>query len=141
MRGRSVILVLLLLSTAWAAGGFFQRATVMGMQTTECIASGHSVMAALSGANDTSRHENCSEYILVSSTTVFRVQASRSAPLLLPAEEVNFRTGKGSLVVHRDDQQDDFEVKVVCMQLRANRQDSCVGTVDALAVSGTRASR
>src|ERR1041385_3532854 len=109
MRGRSVLIVLLLWSTAWAAGGFFQRATVMGMQTTECISSHRSVMAALSGVNDTSRHENCSEYILVSPTAVFRVPAAKSAPLLLPSEEVNFRTGKGSLVVRRDDQPEDFE--------------------------------
>jgi hypothetical protein len=133
-------MVLVLLSTAFASG-FFQRATVMGMQTTECIGARHSVMAALSGANDTSRHENCSEYILVSPTAVFRVQATKSAPLLLPSEEVNFRTGKGSLIVRRDDQQEDFEVKVVCMQLRSNRHDSCVGAVEAIATSSSRASR
>lgn len=140
MRCRSVCVVLVLLSTAWA-GGFFQHATVLGMQATECVGSRHSVMAALSGVNDTSRHESCSEYILVSPTAVFRVQASKSAPLLLPSEEVSFRTGKGSLVVRRDDQQEDFEVKVVCMQLRSNHQDSCVGAIDGIATGGTRAAR
>ena len=99
------------------------------MQTTDCVTAHRSVMAALSGTPDTHR-DLCAEYILVSSSTIFRVQASKSAPLLLPAEEVNFRPGKGALIVRRDDQQDDLELKVVCMQLRDNKVDQCAPFAD-----------
>jgi len=140
MSARMASVVFLLLSCSWAAGGNFQRATVTAMQTTECVMSRHSVMAALSGAGDTSRHESCSEYVLVSPTAIFRVQASKSAPLLLPAEEVGFHTGKGSLVVRRDDQQGDFEVRVVCMQLRNSSHQTCA-VADGISGGAARASR
>jgi hypothetical protein len=125
MWARIIPVVMLLISCAWAGGGFFQRATVTHMQTTECVSGRRSFAATMSGMPDTSRHETCAEYILVSPSTVFRVHASKSAPLLLPAEEISFRPGKGALVLHRDDQQEDFEVKVVCMQLRNSKQDNC----------------
>ena len=124
MWSRAVCVVMVFMSCAWAGGGLFQRATVTSMHTTECVSSHHSVLAALSGTPDT-RHELCAEYLLVSPTTVFRVQASKSAPLLLPPEEVNFRAGKGALVLRRDDQQEEFEVKVICMQLRTSKQETC----------------
>jgi hypothetical protein len=122
---RTLAVAMLLISSAWAGGGFFQRAIVTSMQTAECVSGRRSFAATMSGMPDTSRHENCAEYILVSPTTIFRVHASKSAPLLLPAEEVSFRPGKGALVLRRDDQQEDLEVKVVCMQLRNSKQDRC----------------
>ncbi len=113
----------------WAGGGSFQRATVTEMQTTECVESKRSVLAALSGVSE-SRHEYCAEYILVSPTIIFRVQTSKSAPILLPAEEVNFRSRKGGLTVRRDDEREEFDVKVVCMQLRGSKHVTCAAAVE-----------
>jgi hypothetical protein len=133
MRTKTVWLVFLCVSSAWA-GGLFQRASVISMQTNDCACARRSVLAALSGAADI-RHELCAEYLLVSPSIVFRVQASKSAPLLLPAEEVSFRSGKGSLVLRRDDDQGEFEVKVLCMQLRNSRQGSCGISDDVLPIT------
>jgi hypothetical protein len=136
MLSRTACLVMVCMSCAWA-GGLFQRATVLAMRTTECVSSRPSVLAALSGVPDTSRHENCAEYLMVSPTTVFRVQASKSAPLLLPPEEVNFRAGKGALVVRRDDQQEEFDVKVICMQLRTSKQETCAVVENSLTMTAS----
>ena len=124
MLSRTVCVVMVCMSCAWAGGGLFQRAAVTSMQTTDCVTSHRSVIAALSGVPDT-HHELCAEYLLESPTTVFRVQASKSAPLLVPPEDVNFRSGKGALVLRRDDQQEEFEVKVICMQLRNSKHETC----------------
>ena len=123
MRLQTAILAFALAPLAWG-GAFFQRAAVTSMQTTDCVTAHRSIIAALSGTTDTHR-DLCAEYVLVSATTIFRVQASKLAPLLLPPEEVNFRPGKGALILRRDDQQDDFEVKVVCMQLRNSKEENC----------------
>lgn len=136
MLSRTVCVVMVLMSCAWAGGGLFQRATVTAMQTTDCVTSHHSVLAALSGAPD-NRRDLCAEYILVSPITIFRVQASKSAPLLLPPEDVNFRAGKGALVLRRDDQQEEFEVKVICMQLRGSKQESCAVADSSLAMTAS----
>ena len=134
---RTACFFILCLPCAWAGSAFFQRAAVMSMQTTDCINSHHSVLAALSGTPDTTRHELCAEYLLVSPTTVFRVQASKSAPLLLPPEDVNFRAGKGALVLRRDDQQEEFEVKVICMQLRGSKPETCALPENNLTMTAT----
>jgi hypothetical protein len=121
---RTAIFFILCLPCAWAGGGLFQRAAVTSMQTTDCVTSHRSVIAALSGVSDTHK-DLCAEYLLESPTTIFRVQASKSAPLLVPPEDVNFRSGKGALVLRRDDQQEEFEVKVICMQLRGSKRETC----------------
>ena len=131
---RTACFVILCLSCAWAGGGLFQRAAVTSMQTTDCVTSHRSVLATLSGTPET-RHELCAEYLLVSPTTVFRVQASKSAPLLLPPEEVNFRAGKGALVLRRDDQREEFEVKVICMQLRGSKHETCAAVDSGLTMT------
>jgi hypothetical protein len=136
MLSRTVCVVMVFISCAWAGGGLFQRAAVTSMQTTDCVTSHRSVIAALSGTPDT-RHELCAEYLLVSPTTVFRVQASKSAPLLLPPEDVNFRAGKGALVLRRDDQQEEFEVKVICMQLRTSKQETCAVVESSLTMTAS----
>jgi hypothetical protein len=136
MLSRTVCVVMVFISCAWAGGGLFQRAAVTSMQTTDCVTSHRSVIAALSGTPDT-RHELCAEYLLVSSTTVFRVQASKSAPLLLPPEDVNFRAGKGALVLRRDDQQEEFDVKVICMQLRTSKQETCAVVESSLTMTAS----
>jgi hypothetical protein len=133
---RTACFVILSLTCAWAGGGFFQRAAVTSMQTTDCVASHRSVIAALSGVPDTHK-ELCAEYILESPTTIFRVQASKSALLLLPPEDVNFRAGKGALVLRRDDQQEEFEVKVICMQLRGSKHETCALPESSLTMSAS----
>ena len=124
MVSRTICVVIGCMSCAWGGGGLFQRAAVTSMQTTDCVTSHRSVIAALSGVPDT-RKELCAEYLLESPSTIFRVQASKSAPLLIPPEDVNFRAGKGALVLRRDDQPEEFEVKVICMQLRGSKPETC----------------
>lgn len=136
MWSRTVCVVMVFMSCAWAGGGLFQRAAVTSMQTTDCVTGHRSVLAALSGTPD-SRRELCAEYLLVSPITIFRVQASKSAPLLLPPEEVNFRAGKGALVLRRDDQQEEFEVKVICMQLRGSKQETCAVADSSLTMAAS----
>lgn len=131
---RTACFVILCLPCAWAGSTFFHRASVTSMQTTDCVTSHRSVLAALSGATDT-HHDLCAEYVLVSPLTIFRVQASKSAPLLLPPEEVNFRAGKGALVLRRDDQQEEFEVKVICMQLRGSKHETCAVAESSLTMT------
>ncbi len=125
MRTRTACVVIFCVACAWAGAGSFQRATVTEMRTTPCVAAKRSAMTILLGASDTPRQENCAEYLLVTPTTVFRVQASTSAPLLLPAEEVSFHSAKGGLVLRRDDSQQELEVRVVCMQLRSSEDGAC----------------
>jgi hypothetical protein len=87
-------------------------------------------MAALSGTPGEPRREDCVEYVFMSPTTMFRVQASRSQPLLLLGEEVSFRPAKGSLRVRRDDETGEFDVSVVCMRLRSANYGGCVSVDD-----------
>jgi hypothetical protein len=42
------------------------------------------------------------------------------------------------LVLRRDDQQDDFEVKVVCMQLRTSKNETCAIVEDIHSVSARK---
>jgi len=139
MRVAKAICGALLLAGACAwAGGLFQHATVLQMDTTTCLTGHRSVLATLSGAEDSPKREDCAEYILVSPTTLFRVQASRSQPLLLPGEDISFRPGKGSLRIRRDDESGEFDVSVICMRLRSNRQGGCALADEAPKVASTR---
>ena len=79
-------------------GGMFQRATVVQMDLTTCVAPHRSVLAALSGTPDDSLRESCAEYVIASASIVFRVQARKSEVLMVPGEVVSFRTGKGKLL-------------------------------------------
>ncbi|MGI9101371.1 MAG: hypothetical protein ACR2IF_02900 [Terriglobales bacterium] len=110
------------------------------MDSTDCLKRHHSIRAALSGMPDDSL-EVCAEYVLTSATTVFRVQANKSAPLLLPAEEISFRAGKGSLMVRRDDESAEFEMNVICMRLRNSKDGACVDTGDNPRYTATSSSR
>ena len=135
---RLIVCMLVLAELAWAgSGGFFQRATVMQMDAAQCQAGRPSILATLAGTEEPAKKEACAEYVLVSPTTLFRVQASRSAPLLLPAEEVNFRTGKGHLVLRRDDDSTEFEVTVVCMRLLSSRQGGCAELDEVMVAKGS----
>ena len=108
-----------------AIGGTFQRATVVQMDLADCAAPQHSIMAALSGAPEGTERNGCAEYVLASPTVIFRVQAKRSEMLMVPGEVVSFRTGKGKLVLRRDDNQGELESTVLCMRATSAPGDAC----------------
>ena len=109
----------------FAAGGMFQRATVVQMDLTDCAAPQHSVMAALSGVPESAERNGCAEYILSSPTVIFRVQAKKSEMLMVPGEVVSYRTGKGKLLLRRDDNQGELESAVLCMRSAGAPGDAC----------------
>jgi len=126
---RYIVCMLALAQLAWAGGGdYFQRAMVMQMDATQCQAARPSILATLAGTEEPPKKVDCAEYVLISPTTIFRVQASKSSPLMLLSEQVNFRAGKGHLVLRRDDETTWFEVTVVCMRLLNSRQNDCAET-------------
>jgi len=107
-------------------GGMFQRATVVQMDLTECVAPQHSVLAALSGEpGATASRDSCAEYVIASPTVIFRVQAKKSEMLMVPGEVVSYRTGKGKLILRRDDGQGELEGTVLCMRSASAPGDAC----------------
>lgn len=109
----------------FAAGGMFQRATVVQMDLADCAAPQHSVLAAISGEPSNGQRESCAEYVLASPTVIFRVQAKKSEMLMVPGEVVSYRTGKGKLVLRRDDNQGELESTVLCMRPANTPGDAC----------------
>lgn len=109
----------------FAAGGMFQRATVVQMDLTDCATSQRSVLAALSGDPANAPRDSCAEYVLASPTVIFRVQAKKSEMLMMPGEVVSYRTGKGKLLLRRDDNQGELESTVLCMRSANTPGDAC----------------
>src|SRR5512140_1087215 len=90
-------------------GTMFQRATVVQMDLTDCATPQHSVMTALAGQPADGQRDSCAEYVLSSPTVIFRVQAKKSDILMVPGEVVSYRTGKGKLLLRRDDNLGELE--------------------------------
>ena len=105
--------------------GMFQRATVVQMDLTDCATAQHSVLATLSGEPANAQHDSCAEYVLSSPTVIFRVQAKKSEMLMVPGEVVSYRTGKGKLLLRRDDNQGELETTVLCMRSATTPGDAC----------------
>lgn len=109
----------------FAAGGMFQRATVVQMDLTDCATAQHSVLSTLAGEPGNAQHDSCAEYVLASPTVIFRIQAKKSEMLMVPGEVVSYRTGKGKLVLRRDDNQGEVEGIVLCMRSANAPGDAC----------------
>ena len=109
----------------FAVGGMFQRATVVQMDLTNCVAPAHSIISTLAATNEAPQHDVCAEYVLASPTVVFRVQAKKSETLMVPGEVVSYRAGKGKLFLRRDDDGGDLESTVLCMRSTSADGDAC----------------
>jgi len=106
-------------------GGMFQRATVVQMDLTDCVTSSHPILSALAGEPASPQHDACAEYLIASSTVIFRVQAKKSEMLMVPGEVVSYRAGKGKLFLRRDDNQGELEGTVLCMRSTSAAGDWC----------------
>lgn len=113
--------------TVWflAMGSMFSRASVVQMDMVSCVVPQHSIVAALSGVPATQQTDTCAEYVILSPTVIFRVQAKKSEMLMVPGENVSFRTGKGKLYLRRDDEQGELEATVLCMRATNAPSDGC----------------
>lgn len=120
------LLILLLATAVQAAPRFYQRATVVHMNTVKCMAmqsDSRGVVGALFGQAQAAQAQNmyCSEYILQSERVLYRVQPRKGGdPLLLPiGDEVQFRMDKNHLLVRPEDSDREYEFNVVAMTLRS----------------------
>ena len=129
MLSRALVVVLLATSLQ-AAPKFYQKATVIHMDTVKCLAL-HSdntgMVGVLFGPAKASHTQNlyCSEYVLQGEKVFYKVQVRKAGDsVLLPiGEVVQFRFEKNHVVVRPDDSDREYEFNVVSMTLR-NAQHS-----------------
>jgi hypothetical protein len=125
-RGLVVLLIAMLLAPAApAAPKFYEKATVVQMNTAKCMsmqADNHGVVGALFGPAQASAAQNlsCAQYVLQSERVLYRVQARKGsdAQLLPLGEQVSIRLHKNHLLVRPDDADKEFEFGVISMTLR-----------------------
>jgi len=115
-----LVMALPLISTGSAAEShIYDKGTLVSMENASCTSQNHRIIAALSGTQVQSETYDCWQYILVADKVVYRLSARKSRVLLPLAEYLQFRLGKGEMLVRLDDSIQELRLDIVSMSLRS----------------------
>ena len=95
-----------------------QQGTIVRMRMTECIASQHPWMQALSGSNQPLSGELCPEYVLVTDKVVYVIIGKTSDQLVPLAETTFFHFQNNEVLIRVDDARHESHFHVKAMMLR-----------------------
>lgn len=115
-----IILWGVLLASASAQFGMYQRGSVVRMHMGDCILSHHGFVTAFGGPEIAAPQESCPEYTLVSSRVVYVIVGKSSNQMIPLAETIDFRIRKNELAVRVDDAKHDFKFTIKEMVMRSD---------------------
>ena len=118
---RSLLLIVLLCAlpiSLAAENRSPQQGTIVRMRMTDCIASQHPWMQALSGSNQAPAAELCAEYVLVTDKIVYVIIGKSSDQLVPLAETTRFHFRNNEVLIRVDDARRESRFHVKAMMLR-----------------------
>jgi len=113
-----IILLCVLPISLAAENRSHQQGTIVRMRMTDCIASQHPLMEALSGSNRGPSGELCTEYVLVTDKVVYVIVGKTSDQLVPLAEITRFHFQNNEVLIRVDDARRESHFHVKAMMLR-----------------------